>query len=143
VPCLLAASLSQARIVVAAFGAAGATCKPRPRRAEYGFYPAGGQDVSPTAHAKSIVERGGAANKQVSGAVRSSKDPPGVHKGMNERAANIPQQGKVRLPDSLQRLVDFYTVTGQAEKADEWRAKLEAARPKEPVAPPPVPDPPP
>jgi len=37
------------------------------------------------------------------------------------------------LTEALQRLVDFYTATGQAEKADEWRAKLKEAQPKEPT----------
>jgi hypothetical protein len=40
----------------------------------------------------------------------------------------------VRIPEALQRLVDFYTATGRAEKADEWRAKLEAAQPNGPEA---------
>ncbi|HVC99288.1 MAG TPA: hypothetical protein VND64_36825 [Pirellulales bacterium] len=39
-----------------------------------------------------------------------------------------------RLSEALQRLLDFYSATDQAEKADEWRTKLEAAQPKEPEA---------
>ena len=46
---------------------------------------------------------------------------------MKERDATIPPEGKIRPTEALQRLVDFYAVTGQAEKANEWRAKLEAA----------------
>jgi hypothetical protein len=52
---------------------------------------------------------------------------------MKQRETEIPPQGKIRIPEALQRLVDFYTATGQAEKADEWRLKLEAAEPKEPA----------
>jgi eukaryotic-like serine/threonine-protein kinase len=46
------------------------------------------------------------------------------YEGLKKHEGTIPPQGKIRLPEALQRLVDFYTVTGQAEKADEWRKKL-------------------
>jgi len=36
------------------------------------------------------------------------------------------------MTEAMQRLVDFYAATGQAEKANEWRAKLEAAQPNLP-----------
>jgi tetratricopeptide (TPR) repeat protein len=52
--------------------------------------------------------------------------------GMQHRKATIPPQGQFRLVEGLRRLVDFYVATDQAEKADEWRAKLEAATAKEP-----------
>jgi serine/threonine protein kinase/tetratricopeptide (TPR) repeat protein len=47
------------------------------------------------------------------------------YEGLKRREAAIPPAGKIRLTEALQRLVDFYAATGQAEKADEWRKKLE------------------
>jgi serine/threonine protein kinase len=50
------------------------------------------------------------------------------YEGLKGHEAMIPPAGKIRLTEALQRLVDFYAATGQAEKADEWRKKLEATR---------------
>jgi hypothetical protein len=49
--------------------------------------------------------------------------------GMNGRRDQIPEQGKVRLAESFQRLVDLYDSLGQQDKADEWRRRLEVAKP--------------
>jgi serine/threonine protein kinase len=54
------------------------------------------------------------------------------YQGLKEHEATIPPQAKVFLTGALKRLVDFYATTGQAEKADEWRAKLNEAPAEEP-----------
>jgi hypothetical protein len=51
------------------------------------------------------------------------------YEGLKEHEATIPPQAKIRLTEALKRLLDYYAATGQEEKADEWRAKLEAAPP--------------
>src|SRR5204863_7145888 len=50
------------------------------------------------------------------------------YQGMKERQAAIPAQGKVRIPDALERLVRLYESTGSEPDAAAWRSKLEAAR---------------
>jgi hypothetical protein len=50
------------------------------------------------------------------------------YEGLMEHEVTIPPQATIRLTEALERLVDFYTATGQQEKADEWRKKLEEAR---------------
>ncbi|HEV3003079.1 MAG TPA: hypothetical protein VGX78_01400 [Pirellulales bacterium] len=52
------------------------------------------------------------------------------YEGMKDREATAPPPEKIRLTEALQRIVDFYDATGQAEKADDWRAKLDATEPK-------------
>jgi hypothetical protein len=47
-----------------------------------------------------------------------------AYEGMRQREDKIPADGKVRLQESLQRLVQLYEATGQAEKAAEWNRKL-------------------
>jgi tetratricopeptide (TPR) repeat protein len=48
--------------------------------------------------------------------------------GLKKNEAAIPPQAKIRLIEALQRLVDFYNATVQAEKADEWQKKLEETK---------------
>jgi hypothetical protein len=50
------------------------------------------------------------------------------YEGPKEHEAAIPPEGKVRLTEALRRLIDFYAATGQAEKADEWRKKLDETK---------------
>ena len=50
------------------------------------------------------------------------------YEGMKAREAKIPAQAKPRLTDAIQRLVDLYEATGQQDRADEWRKKLEATK---------------
>jgi tetratricopeptide (TPR) repeat protein len=50
------------------------------------------------------------------------------YQGMKERAARIPPQGRVRLPEALERLVQLYEATGNQAAAAKWRAQLKAAR---------------
>jgi hypothetical protein len=44
---------------------------------------------------------------------------------MKKREANIPDAGKVRLTEALERLVRLYEATGQKDRAAAWRKKLE------------------
>ncbi|HZQ45744.1 MAG TPA: tetratricopeptide repeat protein, partial [Verrucomicrobiae bacterium] len=46
------------------------------------------------------------------------------YEGMKQREDKIPANGKVRLKESLQRLVQLYDATGRADKAAEWKPKL-------------------
>jgi hypothetical protein len=48
--------------------------------------------------------------------------------GMQQRAAKIPRQSRVRLAESLERLVHLYEATGQKDKAGHWRKKLEETK---------------
>ena len=50
------------------------------------------------------------------------------YEGMKQRDAKIPPQGKVRLTEALERLVQLYDATGQKDKVQVWRKKLEAAK---------------
>ncbi len=47
-----------------------------------------------------------------------------AYEGMRQREAAIPPQGKVRIQETLQRLVQLYEATGEPEKAAEWNKKL-------------------
>ena len=47
---------------------------------------------------------------------------------MKQREAKIPANGKVRLTEALERLVQLYDATGQKDKADTWRKQLEEAK---------------
>jgi len=46
------------------------------------------------------------------------------YEGMKQREDRIPAVGKIRLQESLQRLVQLYDATGQVEKAAEWKQRL-------------------
>jgi tetratricopeptide (TPR) repeat protein len=45
------------------------------------------------------------------------------YEGMKQREGKIPPQGKVRLSEAIERLVQLYETWGKLEKAAEWRAK--------------------
>jgi serine/threonine protein kinase/uncharacterized protein YjgD (DUF1641 family) len=47
------------------------------------------------------------------------------YEGMKERQAQIPLADRPRLTETLQRLVQLYEATGQAEQADRWRKERE------------------
>jgi serine/threonine protein kinase/tetratricopeptide (TPR) repeat protein len=49
------------------------------------------------------------------------------YEGMKRREESIPPQGKVRLTEAIERLVQLYEAQGKPEKAGEWRAKLPPA----------------
>jgi tetratricopeptide (TPR) repeat protein len=48
----------------------------------------------------------------------------GGYEGMKQREGKIPPVRKVRLTEAIERLVQFYEVTGKKDKAAEWRARL-------------------
>jgi tetratricopeptide (TPR) repeat protein len=54
------------------------------------------------------------------------------YEGMKKREDKIPPQGKVRLTEAAERLVQIYEATEQKEKAAEWRKELEAVKGAEP-----------
>jgi WD40 repeat protein/tetratricopeptide (TPR) repeat protein len=47
------------------------------------------------------------------------------YEGMKQREVNIPLEGKVRLSEALQRLVQLYEATHRPDQAAEWKQKLE------------------
>jgi serine/threonine protein kinase/tetratricopeptide (TPR) repeat protein len=49
----------------------------------------------------------------------------GYH-GMQQRAKTIPPQGRIRLAEALQRLVQLYEATDKADESAKWRNELEA-----------------
>ncbi len=53
------------------------------------------------------------------------------YQGMKQREAKIETDGKIRLPEAIQRLVDLYDAWGKKEKADEWRNRLPLPNAKE------------
>lgn len=57
------------------------------------------------------------------------------YEGMKQREATIPAQGKQRLPESLDRLVEFYAAIDKPEDAKKWRAERDKYSPKEQSAP--------
>lgn len=58
------------------------------------------------------------------------------YEGMKKREAKIPPQGKARVPEALERLVQLYDAWGKPEKAAEWRAKLAEQKAKTSPQPP-------
>jgi hypothetical protein len=50
------------------------------------------------------------------------------YQGLKERAAKIPAQGKARLTEAPERLVQLYEAWGKPDDAARWRQELEAAR---------------
>ncbi len=55
--------------------------------------------------------------------------------GLKERAAKIPANGKLRLPEAADRLVELYAAWGKPAEAAKWRAER-AKYPPEPAPPP-------
>jgi serine/threonine protein kinase len=49
------------------------------------------------------------------------------YEGMKQREAKIPPQGKVRLGEALDRLVQLYDAWGKPDQADHWRQRRGAA----------------
>jgi tetratricopeptide (TPR) repeat protein len=45
------------------------------------------------------------------------------YQGMKQRETTIPLQGKVRLPEALDRLIELYTATNQPDQVTQWRAE--------------------
>jgi hypothetical protein len=57
------------------------------------------------------------------------------YEGMKAREKTIPPEGKVRLTEALERLIELYTATNQPDEVKKWRAE----RAKYPAAAPPRP----
>ena len=55
------------------------------------------------------------------------------YEGMKQRDAKIPVEGKIRLPEALDRLIDLYTATDKPEEVQKWQA--ERAKYPAPAAP--------
>ena len=47
---------------------------------------------------------------------------------MKQREKTIPEQGKIRLPEAVERLVQLYEATGKKDEAAKWRKELEAIK---------------
>ncbi len=47
------------------------------------------------------------------------------YQGMKEREAEIPAQGRIRLTETLERLVDLHKATGKKEEEAKWKAELD------------------
>ena len=45
------------------------------------------------------------------------------YEGMKEREKTIPPQAGTRLPEALDRLIDFYTVTDNPDEVEKWQAE--------------------
>ena len=46
------------------------------------------------------------------------------YEGMKQREKTIPEQGKVRIPEAIERLVQLYEATGKQDEAARWRTEL-------------------
>jgi serine/threonine protein kinase/tetratricopeptide (TPR) repeat protein len=55
------------------------------------------------------------------------------YEGMKQREGKIPLVLKVRLTESIERLVQLYQATGKTDKAAEWRKKLSEAKSTKPA----------
>ncbi len=52
------------------------------------------------------------------------------YQGMKQRQDKIPSQGKARLREALERLVQLYEATGNKDEAAKWRKELQALQAK-------------
>jgi len=52
------------------------------------------------------------------------------YRGMKQRQEKIPAQGKIRLTEALQCLVQLYEATGKKDEAEKWRIQLKSATPR-------------
>ena len=51
------------------------------------------------------------------------------YEGMKRREKTIPEQGKARLPEALERLVQLYEAMDKKDEAAKWRKELDAFKP--------------
>jgi eukaryotic-like serine/threonine-protein kinase len=56
------------------------------------------------------------------------------YEGMKKREAQIPPEGRPRLAEAAERLVQLYEATGRDELAAQWRKRRDEAK-KEPIPP--------
>ena len=45
------------------------------------------------------------------------------YEGMKQREKTIPPQGKVRLTEAVERLIELYTATNKPDEVTKWRAE--------------------
>jgi eukaryotic-like serine/threonine-protein kinase len=45
------------------------------------------------------------------------------YEGMKQRESTIPPQAATRIPEALDRLIDFYTVTNKPDQVKKWQAE--------------------
>ena len=50
------------------------------------------------------------------------------YEGMKQREKTIPPQGKVRIPEAIERLVQLYEAMGKKDDAAKWRKELESLK---------------
>jgi hypothetical protein len=50
------------------------------------------------------------------------------YEGMKQREATIPPEGKPRVTEALERVVQLYEATNKPDEAAKWRKKLEAGK---------------
>jgi hypothetical protein len=77
-------------------------------------------DLWTTFHAKSLL---GAA---LLGQKKYAEAEPVLlqgYEGMKTREKQIPEKGKIRLPEALDRLIDLYTATDRPDEVKKWRAE--------------------
>jgi eukaryotic-like serine/threonine-protein kinase len=48
--------------------------------------------------------------------------------GMKRQRKTIPPEGKTRLPEAIERLVQLYDATDKKDEAAKWRTELEAIK---------------
>ena len=50
------------------------------------------------------------------------------YEGMKQREKAIPPQGKVRIPEAIERLVQLYEALDKKDDAAKWRKELETTK---------------
>ena len=50
------------------------------------------------------------------------------YEGMKQREKTIPPQGKIRIPEALERLVQLYEATDKKDEAAKWRKEPDAIK---------------
>ena len=50
------------------------------------------------------------------------------YEGMKQREKTIPEQGKIRLREAVERLLQLYEATGKTDEAAKWRKELDAIK---------------
>ncbi len=48
-----------------------------------------------------------------------------AYEGMDARQTSVPKPSRVRLSETIERLIKLYEATDNEEEASKWRAKLE------------------
>ena len=51
------------------------------------------------------------------------------YEGLKKDEKAIPPQGKINIPNAIQRLIELYDATGKKDDAAKWLQELELAKP--------------